>query len=186
MRLAEKLGAAGIECRRVHFPKGMDANAYAMKVAPAAKSLGVLLRHAHWIGKGAAPARLPTSEPTIAESPAEHAAPSEARHGSDLPAAADAVPEPASPLAADPPLSAASPATEIPTEVKPEEVIIRLGDRKYRVRGLAKNLSYEQLRVNVLCARGESSTSTPSISTPPASVRSSSSRRPRSWRSRRT
>jgi hypothetical protein len=33
--------------------------------------------------------------------------------------------------------------------------VISLGDRKYRVRGLAKNLSYEQLRVNVLCAQGD-------------------------------
>ncbi len=158
-RLAAKLGPAGIECLRVHFPKGMDANAYALKVAPAAKSLGVLLRHAHWLGKGAAPARPLTSEPTIAEAPVAHAATSEATptsQSADLPTAPDAVPQPHSPLAADPPPSAPTPTTEIPTEVKPEEVVIRLGDRKYRVRGLAKNLSYEQLRVNVLCARGES------------------------------
>ena len=32
----------GIECFRVEFPKGMDANEYALKVTPAAKSLGVL------------------------------------------------------------------------------------------------------------------------------------------------
>jgi len=30
----------GIECFRVLFPKDMDANAYALKVTPAAKSLG--------------------------------------------------------------------------------------------------------------------------------------------------
>ena len=35
--------AMGIECFRVQFPKGMDANEYALKVTPAAKSLGVLL-----------------------------------------------------------------------------------------------------------------------------------------------
>jgi hypothetical protein len=32
--------------------------------------------------------------------------------------------------------------------------VIRLGDRKYRVRGLAKNLSYDVLRVNILAAKG--------------------------------
>ena len=66
-------------------------------------------------------------------------------------------------LAAEPTSPAAPPAAEIPTEVKPEEVVIRLGDRKYRVRGLAKNLSYEQLRVNVLASRtgsGELATDT--------------------------
>ena len=41
--LAEELMAMGIECFRVQFPKGMDANEYALKVTPAAKSLGVLL-----------------------------------------------------------------------------------------------------------------------------------------------
>jgi hypothetical protein len=39
---------------RVQFPKGMDANEYALKVAPAAKSLGPLIRKAVWLGKGEA------------------------------------------------------------------------------------------------------------------------------------
>ena len=38
--------AMGIECFRVLFPKGMDANEYALKVTPAAKALGVLLNKA--------------------------------------------------------------------------------------------------------------------------------------------
>lgn len=41
----------GIECFRVLFPKGMDANEYALKVTPASKSLGVLLNTAQWLGK---------------------------------------------------------------------------------------------------------------------------------------
>ena len=36
-----------------------------------------------------------------------------------------------------------------------EQVELRLGERFFRVRGLAKNTSFEQLRVNVLCSRGE-------------------------------
>ncbi len=48
--LAEKLIACGIECFRIHFPKGMDANEYALTVKPAEKSLGVLIRSAIWIG----------------------------------------------------------------------------------------------------------------------------------------
>ncbi len=54
--LAERLQAQGIECFRVQFPKGMDANEYACKVQPAEKSLGVLLRNAVWLGKGKPPA----------------------------------------------------------------------------------------------------------------------------------
>jgi hypothetical protein len=61
---------------------------------------------------------------------------------------ADAVMLPASPvpaLAAD----------EVPCEVKDNEITLTIGDRRYRVRGLAKNLSFELLKVNLLAARGE-------------------------------
>ncbi len=46
MAVAERLASAGIASGRVEFPHGLDANAYALKVTPAAKSLGVLLRRA--------------------------------------------------------------------------------------------------------------------------------------------
>jgi DNA primase len=52
MRHAQELMAMGIECYRVQFPKGMDANEYALKVQPAAKSLGIMLNRAVWLGKG--------------------------------------------------------------------------------------------------------------------------------------
>ena len=39
--------------------------------------------------------------------------------------------------------------------MKGDEVAVVLGDRKWRVRGLAKNTSFEQLRLNVLVARGD-------------------------------
>ena len=52
---AEELIGMGIDCFRVQFPKGMDANEFAQKVTPAAKSLGVLLNRAEWIGKGKRP-----------------------------------------------------------------------------------------------------------------------------------
>ena len=53
--LAEELMQMGIECFRVLFPKGMDANEYALKVTPAAKSLGVLLNKAAVAGQGQRP-----------------------------------------------------------------------------------------------------------------------------------
>jgi hypothetical protein len=55
-KIAAQLLAAGIGCYRMPFPKGMDANAYALKVTPAAKSLGVLIHKAEWLGNGAPPA----------------------------------------------------------------------------------------------------------------------------------
>ena len=53
-RDASRLSSIGIECFRVRFPAGMDANEYALKVTPAAKSLKVLLNASEWIGKGQA------------------------------------------------------------------------------------------------------------------------------------
>jgi DNA primase len=54
---ATKLNAAGIEAFRILFPKGIDANAYALAVTPAHASLGALIRAAEWIGAGDAPER---------------------------------------------------------------------------------------------------------------------------------
>lgn len=56
-KLAQKLMDNGIACFRIQFPKGMDANDYALKVAPAAKSLGLVIRSAVWMGNGRAPER---------------------------------------------------------------------------------------------------------------------------------
>ena len=82
-KLAEELMQMGIECFRVQFPKGMDANEYARKVTPAAKSLGVLLNKAEWLGKGqramgrVAPPRV--LEPVIVAEPVIEPEPAEAK-----------------------------------------------------------------------------------------------------------
>ena len=52
--LAAKLIAEGIDVYRIQFPKGMDANEYALQVKPASKSLAVVIRSAVWLGKGKA------------------------------------------------------------------------------------------------------------------------------------
>lgn len=145
-KVAERLMAEGIECFRIQFPKGMDANDYAQKVTPAAKSLGVVIRKALWLGKGSAPAS-PDSQP-ITTPPAPQAGAS--AEAPAVPSLAAAVPEtlPASPVPA-------TPAEDIPCEVRDDEILLTLSDRRYRVRGLAKNLSFELLKVNLLAARGE-------------------------------
>jgi len=45
----------GIDVFRIKFPHGMDANEYARKVTPAAKSLALLVNAAAWCGQGKAP-----------------------------------------------------------------------------------------------------------------------------------
>lgn len=151
-KLAAQLIAEGIDCYRLHFPRGMDANEYALQVKPASKSLGVVIRSAVWLGKGAAkpvtteaanagPVALPHAEPK-----------SESAEDPILPLAAQPAKEgPADPLPAAviPP----APKIEIPAVVSEREVIITLGDRRYRVRGLEKNLAYEVLKVNLMASR---------------------------------
>lgn len=139
-KVADRLMGEGIECFRIQFPKGMDANAYALKVAPAAKSLGLVIRRAVWLGKGAAPAAQPIAVPDVA-----------ATAPMLLPVAA--APE-VCPLEASPVPAAA--ADDVPCEVRDNEILLTLGDRRWRVRGLAKNLSFELLKVNLLVSRGES------------------------------
>ena len=51
-KLGELLAKDGIESFRVLFPKGMDANEYALKVTPKEQSLGVALRNAEWMRGG--------------------------------------------------------------------------------------------------------------------------------------
>ena len=68
-RLKEELLELGIGSHRVLFPKGMDANEYALKVTPAAQSLAVLLNSAEWCEK-AAPAAKENSGPPPDPEPA--------------------------------------------------------------------------------------------------------------------
>jgi DNA primase len=49
-KLAQRLNENGMDAYRVLFPKGMDANEYALQVKPAPKSLGLALRKAEWMG----------------------------------------------------------------------------------------------------------------------------------------
>ena len=145
-RAAEKLMAAGVECFRVLFPKGMDANEVARKMKPAEKTLGLFLRSAEWIGKGRATER-PT--PRVEESPA--AAGSQQILSLDAPASLPEVP-----AQLDRPEEATK---EEMAAVKPtagaevDEFVLVQADRRYRVRGLRKNLSYGSLRLNVFVSR---------------------------------
>jgi DNA primase catalytic core len=147
-RLAERLTVAGIECFRIQFPKGMDANDYAMKVQPAAKSLGILIRQAVWLGQGRAPDRAHDAEPEPQHQPEVQtiAAPLLA---AEAPAS---TPAPAAPLPASPMPRAAQ---AIEAEVSDSEITLTFAERRYRVRGLVRNLAYDILKINLLAARGD-------------------------------
>ncbi len=140
--LAQRLAREKIGCFRVAFPRGMDANEYALKITPASQSLALLVRTAEWVSgptklSVAAPASValplaappPINEPRVDEPPRIEELPTSEEPAIDAPAA-----------------NAAS-------TVDP--IDITLGDRHYRVRGIEKNLSYEQLRVVLRVGCGE-------------------------------
>ncbi len=138
--LAAKLMKQGIDCYRIQFPKGMDANDYALQVQPASESLGLVIRKAVWLGSGEAPKRettpvLETKEEPVTTEPTETLTPTEAK---------------ALPAHVIPPTP-----KDIEAEVSDQEINITLGGRRYRIRGLSKNLSVNQLKVNVLVAKGD-------------------------------
>lgn len=102
--LASKLMAEGMECFRVRFPKGMDANEYALRMSPPSKALGLLLRSAEWLGKG-------KKTSGVARSPASVV--SKTRPGADE-AASASLPEPV--WTAPPPAAHSRPAGEAAPE----------------------------------------------------------------------
>jgi len=153
--IAPKILEAGMDCFLLRFPSGLSASDYAKQFEDPAAALGAVIRKAEWLGKGkkARPAKTEATLPQV-ESPANAAvATPSATPGI---AAAMPLPEPASSQPSDATASVMPPA---PQDIEPEqsddqrdEVILNIGHRRYRVRGMAKNLSYDMLRVNVLAS----------------------------------
>jgi len=186
--VAERLMGDGMECFRLLFPKGMDANAYACAVKPAEKSLGLVIRSAQWLGSGVKPAlttrAVNTAHPAVESKSAAGVtpAPSPVESPPQSPPTTPVTAESAPTVLAAAPTSIETekaakedvlPASSLPEpvaaavpslppqepEVKTDEqqLVIAFGERRYRVRGMPKQLT-EALKVNVLvtCAGEES------------------------------
>jgi DNA primase len=129
LALAEKLAAEGMSCYRIQFPKGMDANEYALKVKPPEKSLGLLIESAVPLGPA----------PLMREGPSPNDVPQ--------PLACEEGPVSDQKRPVIEPVS-----SDMPIEVRQEEILITLGDRNYKIRGLSHNMSYDLLRVQIRCS----------------------------------
>jgi DNA primase catalytic core len=140
-QLSAKLQSAGLECFRVLFPRGMDANSYALNMKPARKALEVVIRKADWLGKGKAPeiSTEAKAEPKTLAAKIEN----------DLAPSADNVASTSSEPGHAPSLAAVDkslPASPLPLPVldnvrctvKDHEILFDIGGRVYRVRGLKK------------------------------------------------
>ena len=147
-KLAPILEQHGIAPYRVVFPKGMDANAYAQKVGPPAKALGLVIEQAQALGSGVAPMRDTVAVPVALEPPT-----SPVLADLSLAAACAAAPEHDDAALSAPLLPAASAPPAL--DVREDEAIALYGERRYRVRGLKKNLSFDVLKVNVQASTTE-------------------------------
>jgi len=130
VELSKRLIAEGIDCFRVNFPMGLDVNEYAKQAQDAAKALMHIIHNAQWLGNGngngkklnCLPSLLPEMPEEITSQENDNEAAKEER-GED----------------------------EIKAEIKNDGVIILLGEgeRRWRIRGLAKNTTYELMKVNL-------------------------------------
>jgi DNA primase catalytic core len=149
--VAAQLGQYGVECFRVLFPHGQDANSYALAVTPAQKSLGLLLRSALPLGEL-------RSKPAVSLS-ADTPAPSSLLAAKAASVAAPVVPAPeVKPMSNEAAREEKTESVPSPVTVEksePEEIVLALGDREYRIRGLARNTGYESLKVTLRIACGE-------------------------------
>jgi DNA primase len=155
--VAKRLTAEGLDCFRLLFPKGMDANAYASAVKPADKSLGVVIRSAQWLGQGAKSALThavsATHDDAAAETTEQGAVVDDVLPlaASSCAASDEGIEAESSPTLLEPPAAAmpAPPAPEPEPQVDERQLLLTFGERRYRVRGLPPQLT-EALKINVL------------------------------------
>jgi DNA primase catalytic core len=169
---SEELMQMGIECFRVQFPRGQDANEFALKNQPAAKFLGMYLTSAAWLGKGKRPT-VKVPKTVVIETPHEIEEKQTSQEESSEPvkpnptdetaAAEGKISEPQQeqkvfPLAADPepvrqeepqrPMPLAAPAAP-EVEIDGAEIVVSIGPRTYRVLNLEKCTTRGKMQVNV-------------------------------------
>jgi len=125
-KVAKGLNKHKIDAYRILFPKGMDANEYAVKMKPAQKSLALVIRKAESIGE-------------IVNSVTDPLAAKEAEQVLDV----QASPVPV------------LPADSIPIEVTENEITLMLGDRSYRVKGFNSELVTDSLKVNIMAVKSD-------------------------------
>ncbi|MES9964550.1 MAG: CHC2 zinc finger domain-containing protein [Candidatus Sedimenticola sp. 20ELBAFRAG] len=160
-QLAIQLTEIGIDAYRIAFPVGLDANGYAMASTNPAEVLGDAIRQAQWLGNGIA-------QESIAEEPVQVAGPEVGEPQGlqqvdittvEVPSQDDVESMNESAEVPDLPPLPATVSPEIPAEleveVKDNELIVSLDQRRYRIRGFEKNLSYDVLKINLLVSQGE-------------------------------
>lgn len=154
---ADRLLAAGVECFSVELPHGMDVNDYARSSANPTDALAKAIRSAVWLGNGTPPSQ-PPNPPTPPASPASEVDDLVEDQADDDDAARPVVEvdanldevhdEPVDDVVVVSPVPL--PLTD-PTSATFDGEALRLtfGERRWRIRNLERNTSFDVLRVNV-------------------------------------
>lgn len=161
-KVAKLLAAENISCYRIQFPKGMDANEYALKMSPSDKALALLIRKAEWMSGGD---QAETKNKKIEITDGEEIDVIAVAPPLDIPSLAAVVDVelPAPPVVLEPSIPTPSiatpvppaPTVDIPTEQSDSELVLSFGTRRYRIRGWKKPLNPEALKVNLLVSKDE-------------------------------
>jgi DNA primase catalytic core len=137
---AEILSQKGVACYRLKFPKGMDANSFAVRHQPAEKYLAEQLKKAVLMGDHRLKETLP-----VTEYPASNPVENKKETKPEQPTLSSLVAEAATRIIGG----------QVEVEEKEDEVLIRIADRIYRIRQFYKNLSPGTIKINILLMRGE-------------------------------
>jgi DNA primase catalytic core len=143
-KLSARLAEMSIGTKRLPLPPGCDVNAYACQSSDASRALASLLEEAKTMAANTEAAKENEAAPT----PETISVP-------ELPAASLLAAEPSAAPASALSASSAVHPTDLQPEIKGDDLLFTLGDRLWRIRGLAKNLSFEALRVQVRLTCGE-------------------------------
>jgi len=152
-KLAAMLVSEDIPCYRIEFPKGMDANEYALKMSPPDKALALLVRKAQWMASAQEPVIKNITGFDATESVPIHsslAAMPDVEPPAPLVLQEESIPTPSIATPVPP-----APTVDIPIEQNDSELVLVFGTRRYRIRGWKKPLNPEALKVNLLVSKDE-------------------------------
>ena len=158
-REAARFAAQGIECLRIKFPWGLDANEYARKMSPAAKALEVAIRAAEPMGgRSRRPeVRAQKAEKPEGETPVAHIG----EHACSSSSLAASLAAGRSMAANEEEASALRPSAGSLAPCPPtlerlgDYRVLTLGSRQYRVGGLEKNNSLEVMKIALRLRQGD-------------------------------
>jgi len=151
--ISEQLCLIDIQSYRIEFNKNMNANTYALNNQPVRESLGEAIRKAVWIGKDkqSEESQLDDIEgdnnildttpifDEVINTPIANEVDHQVTIEPDTKIPATVLP---------------TPAIEVDAEIKDGEIVMCLSNRRYRIRGLDKNILVSQLKVNILVSVG--------------------------------